>query len=135
VAQAFVEAAVRPVRGAFNLATDEKVDAQYLAKMLGARSIPAPAALLRVGVWAAWHAHVIPASPGLFDTVLRLPLMDTTRARRELGWAPEYTAREALEEFIEGVRSGSGMATEPLAPDGVGRRFTELSQGVGERDR
>jgi hypothetical protein len=61
--------------------------------------------------------------------------MDTTRARRELGWAPEYTAREALEEFIEGVRSGSGMATEPLAPDGVGRRFTELSQGVGERDR
>ncbi len=135
VGEAFAEATVRPVRGAFNLATDEKVDAKYLAKMLGARSIPAPASLLRAGVWAAWHAHVIPASPGLFDTVLRLPLMDITRARRELGWSPRYTAKDALEEFIEGVREGSGMGTEPLAPDGPARRIAELSQGVGRRDR
>jgi nucleoside-diphosphate-sugar epimerase len=135
VAQAFVEAALRPVSGAFNLATDEKVDAAYLADVLGARPIPAPAALIRAGVWAAWHAHVIPASPGLFDTVLRLPLMDTARARDELDWSPTFTAREALEEFLDGVRTGAGMATEPLAPDGAARRFAELTQGVGERDR
>ena len=35
--------------------------------------------------------------PGWFDVVLGVPIMDTTRARTELGWSPRHSATEALE--------------------------------------
>ena len=61
-----------------------------------------------------WGLRLLPASPHLFDAVLRLPLMDCTRARVELGWRPEHSAPEVLEEFLEGLRGGEGEATEPM---------------------
>ena len=38
--------------------------------------------------------------------VLRKPvLMDTTKARRELGWRPRHDAEETLRETVEGARA------------------------------
>ncbi|BAH53611.1 NAD-dependent epimerase dehydratase family protein [Rhodococcus opacus B4] len=84
-------------------------------------------------LWAAWHAHEVPASPGLLDTVLRLPLMDSRRARTELGWEPRYPPRDTLAEFFHGLRDGTGMPTAPLAEDSVGGRLRELATGLGQR--
>ncbi|MFV9429551.1 NAD-dependent epimerase/dehydratase family protein [Rhodococcus pyridinivorans] len=133
VADAFVRATVRPVRGAFNLATEPPVDGAFLAEMFSARKIPVPRAALREAVRAAWHAHLVPASPGLLDTVLQLPLLDSTRARTELGWEPQYSPPEILEEFLSGLREGAGMPTAPLAPDTAGRRAHEVATGIGQR--
>jgi hypothetical protein len=72
-------------------------------------------------VSAGWHLNLVPASPGLFDAVLRLPIMDTTRARTELGWAPRRSATEALGEFFAGLSAGDGMSTPPLAARTGGR--------------
>jgi hypothetical protein len=89
---------------------------------------------VRTAVAAAWHLHLVPASPQLLDAVLRLPLMDTTRARTELGWSPRHSAVDAMREFLEGFRSGSGMPTPPLAPQTSGRmREHEIRTGVGEK--
>lgn len=108
------------VRGAFNLAAEQSVDAQVLGEMLGARPVRLPRTAARSAIAAAWGLHLLPASPHLFDAVLRLPLMDCTRARAELGWRPEHTATEVLEEFFQGLQQGAGARTVPMRGRKVG---------------
>ncbi|MDR6974479.1 nucleoside-diphosphate-sugar epimerase [Streptomyces sp. 3330] len=108
------------VRGAFNLAADPTVDAALLGAMFGARPVRLPRTVARSAIAAAWNLRLLPASPHLFDAVLRLPLMDCTRARVELGWRPEHTATEVLEEFLRGLRSGEGEPTAPMQGRKVG---------------
>ncbi len=107
-------------RGAFNLAAEQSVDAQVLGEMLGARPVRLPRTAARSAIAAAWGLHLLPASPHLFDAVLRLPLMDCTRARAELGWRPEHAATEVLQEFLQGLQQGAGARTEPLRGRKVG---------------
>jgi hypothetical protein len=75
----------------------------------------------------------VPAAPDLFDAVLRLPLLDSGRARSELGWTPRHTATQAVEELLAGLREGAGMPTPPLAPRIPGGRLQELRTGAGQR--
>lgn len=107
-------------RGAFNLAADPPVDADLLGGMLGTRPVRLPRTAARSAVAAAWGLHLLPASPHLFDAVLRLPLMDCTRAHSELGWRPEHTATDVLQEFLGGLQQGAGADTEPLRGRKVG---------------
>lgn len=122
VADAYRLAVTKPVRGAFNLAADPVVDAELLAECLHARVVRVPAGAVRAAASVLWRLHLVPASPYLFDVVLRLPIMATTRAHSELGWSPQHTSREALEEFFAGLRSGDGMPTPPLAASAPGGR-------------
>ncbi|MFD5447900.1 SDR family oxidoreductase [Streptomyces sp. NPDC127100] len=101
-------------RGPYNLAADPPVDAELLGGMTGARPVRLPRTAARTAIATAWGLRLLPASPHLFDAVLRLPLMDCTRARAELGWRPVRTATEVLEEFLRGFQQGAGAATEPL---------------------
>lgn len=119
-AEAYRLALRSEVRGAFNLAADPPVDAELLGEMLGARPVRLPRTAARSVIAAAWGLHLLPASPHLFDAVLRLPLMDCARARTELGWRPEHTAPEVLEEFLLGMREGAGTGTEPMEGRKVG---------------
>lgn len=132
-AEAYRLAAVRPVRGAFNLAAEPVVDSGLLAELLRARRVPFAAGPVRRALAVAWRLHLVPASPHLFEAVLRLPLMDTRRAREELGWRPRYSSREALGEFLAGLREGTGLPTPPLAPRLAGGRAEEVMTGVGQR--
>lgn len=133
VAEAYRLTALRPVRGAFNIAADPVVDARLLAECLGARTVRIPAWPVRAAVQAAWRLHLVPASPALFDAVLRLPIMDIGRARTELGWQPRRSSREAIEEFLIGLREVRGMPTPPLAASVEGGRAHELRTGVGQK--
>lgn len=133
VAEAYRLAALRPVRGAFNIAAEPAVDAQLLAECLQARVIGMPVAPARAVLSTLWHLHLVPAAPQLFDAVLRLPLMDTTRARTELGWTPQYDARDAIREFLAGLAEGTGMDTPPLSSQAEGGRVREVATGVGQK--
>ena len=117
-ARAYCLAVHGDIRGAVNLAVEPVLDAALLADVLGARVLPLPTQALRTPLAAAWHLHLTPASPDLFDAALRMPLLDSTRARTELGWQPRYDARTAVTELVEGMRDGAGMPTPPLTPDG-----------------
>jgi nucleoside-diphosphate-sugar epimerase len=133
-AAAYHQAVVRPVRGAFNLAAEPVVDAAALGRLLHARPIRLPTPAVRAAVAAAWRMHLVPASPDLLDAVLRLPLLDATRARTELDWQPRHTALDAVAEFLDGLRAGAGMDTPPLAQATGGRlRMREFRTGVGSR--
>jgi UDP-glucose 4-epimerase len=63
---------------------------------------------------------------------LAVPLMDTTKARRELGWTPSNRADDALLELLKGMREGAGAPTPPLDPRiGGPLRVRGLLTGVG----
>lgn len=117
-ADAYRRAVLSDARGAFNIAAEPVLDLRHVADLLGARTVPLPAAVLRLGAAASWWVHLQRTSPGWVDLARAAPLMDTGRARRELGWAPELSAVEALAELLEGMREGAGMRTPPLAPRG-----------------
>ncbi|MFI0424680.1 NAD-dependent epimerase/dehydratase family protein [Spongiactinospora sp. 9N601] len=116
IGEAYRLAVTKDVSGPFNIAADPVIEPATLAALLGARLVKVPGPLLTGMVAAAWRLHLVPASPGLVDLVLRLPLMDAGRARDELGWRPRHTALDALRDFAAGLRDPRGMDTPPLSP-------------------
>jgi nucleoside-diphosphate-sugar epimerase len=132
-AEAYRLAVTGDARGPFNLAADPVVDAGLLAELLGARVLRSPAWPVRAAVAAAFRLRLAPAAPELFDAVLRMPVMDTTRARTELGWTPRHDATAVMAEFLAGLRDGAGLPTPPLTPRIPGGRAAELATGMGSR--
>jgi hypothetical protein len=93
-----------------------------------------PASLLRAGAAASFALHLQPSEPGWVDMALAVPMMDSSRARTELGWNPSHSATEALGELLSGLRSGSDLNTPPLARASSGpARLRELLTGLGHR--
>jgi UDP-glucose 4-epimerase len=128
-------ALVNDVRGPFNIAADPVLDPDELADLLGARKVPVPAAAVRAAAEASWKAHAQPSPPGWVDMALNVPIMDTTRARTELGWEPKRSSRDALMDLLHGLRDGSGADTPPLAPESSGpARVREIVTGIGSRN-
>lgn len=63
-----------------------------------------------------------------------VPLLDGTRAKRELDWEPTRTGTEALSELIDAMRHGVDYATPPLARGTSGPlRIRELLTSIGGR--
>jgi nucleoside-diphosphate-sugar epimerase len=132
-AEAYRLAVTGDARGAFNLAADPVLDGAELAALLGARPVAVPRKVVRAALAAGWHARLVPAEPSLYDLFMRLPVLDTSRAARELGWGPVHSSRQAIEELLEGLRTGAGAGTPPLQPDSPARRVAEVATGMGER--
>ena len=131
--EAFRLAVRRDVRGAFNVAAEPVIDAAALGDLLGARPVRVPPRVARAALDALWRLHLVPASPQLLELVLSLPVMDTTRAREDLGWEPAVDARDALREVIDAMGRGEGGPTPPLAADAGGPgRVREVATGVGQ---
>jgi len=121
-------------RGAYNVAAEPVLDGETLARLLGARAVPVPAGLLRGGADLSWRARLQPTPAGWVDLALGVPIMDTSRARTELGWTPRHTSEEAFLDLFDGMREGAGLPTPPLAPGAGGpARVGELLTGVGAR--
>jgi UDP-glucose 4-epimerase len=123
-------------RGPYNVAADPVLDGPALARLLGARPVPVPRALLRGAASLSWRVRLQPTPPGWLDLGLGVPLMDCTRARRELGWTPKHDAGEAFLELFDGMRERAGLPTPPLDPATGGRgRVREVLTGVGGHSR
>ena len=134
-AEAFRLAVHLPVRGPFNLTADPVVTPDELARLFKARAVPVPAAVLVTGARVAFASRLAPAPPELLELFLSLPLMDRTRAERDLGWRPQRSALDALGSLLEGWRTGAELPTPPLALHAGGAaRAGEVTTGVGGRD-
>jgi nucleoside-diphosphate-sugar epimerase len=132
--EAYRLAVMGDARGAFNIAAEPVLDPAELGRLLEARPLPVPPRLLRAGAALSYRMRLQPTEPGWLDMGLGVPLMDTTRAREELGWTPHHGADEALLELLAGMREGAGIDTPPLAPGGAGPgRLREFASGVGGR--
>ncbi|MBA3245619.1 MAG: NAD-dependent epimerase/dehydratase family protein [Actinobacteria bacterium] len=128
VGDAYRRAALSDARGAFNIAGEPVLDPIAIAGALETRSLKLSAGILRGAARATWLARLQPTSPDWIDLALGSPVLDTARARSELGWIPARPADETLREVVAGVRDGAGRATPPLQP---GRRGAELRARVG----
>ena len=115
VADAYRRAIVSDVRGAFNIAAEPVLDPDALAELFGARKVRVRPGVLRTLVAATWRARLQPTPEGWLDMGLQTPLLDTTRARTELGWEPRVEAGQALLELVHGFHDGAGSPTPPLA--------------------
>jgi UDP-glucose 4-epimerase len=134
VAEAYRAAILRDVRGAFNVAAEPVLDAAVLARVLGARPVRVPAPLVRGLTEVSWRLRLQPTPPGWLDMALKVPLMDTSRAHRELEWRPRYDSIQAVEELREAMHHGEGLETPPLDPATSGPlREREIRTGIGSR--
>jgi UDP-glucose 4-epimerase len=121
-------------RGAYNVAADPVLDAASLGRALQARPVRVPVAAVRAAADLSWRLRLQPTPPGWLDMGMAVPLMDTGRIRRELGWAPRHAADDALLELMGGLRDSAGAATPPLEPHGGGPlRAREFLTGVGRK--
>jgi nucleoside-diphosphate-sugar epimerase len=89
--------------GAYNIAGDGVLTGADIARELGLAPIPIPAR----AVYAAARAAAALPRPGFLppaaewvEAVSHPAIMDTTKAREELGWQPKYTALEALRDTL-----------------------------------
>ena len=136
VAEAVVLALESGAAGAFNLAADPAVTSEDIARVLGARALHVPAAALRAVVSASWHARIQPLDAGWIDLAYAVPLMDTARARSELGWSATTDAVQVLAETVQGMQDGSAGGSpvrRPRTVAGNGAKF--LRDGPVSRRR
>lgn len=132
--EAYRLALMSDVHGAFNIAAEPVLDAHTIGRMLGARTVEVSPRMLRAAAAATWRLRLQPTSPGWLDMGMQLPVMDVSRARSELGWAPRHSAQDAIAELLEGLRDRAGMPTPPLDPAAGGPlRRHELRTGIGAR--
>jgi UDP-glucose 4-epimerase len=63
----------------------------------------------------SWRARLQATEPGWLDMALGVPVMDTSRARNELGWTAKVSAIDALAELLSGIPVRSTGETPVLA--------------------
>jgi UDP-glucose 4-epimerase len=134
VGEAYRLALVSDASGPFNIAADPILDPDELSRILEARKVPLPAALLRAGAAVSFKLRLQPSEPGWLDMGLQVPLMDVTRAQEQLGWHPKRSSADALRDLLAGMRDGAGLETPPLEAGNAGPlRAREFLSGVGAR--
>lgn len=92
------------VPGVYNLAAEGEITLADLAHALGWYSIPIPELAVDVTARVVSRLPLMPAKAS-WISALRVPvLMDTSKARRNLGWQPEHDAMDTLAHTIAGAR-------------------------------
>jgi UDP-glucose 4-epimerase len=137
VADAVAREVEQRVGGPFNLAAEPPVTADDIAAALHGHLVPVPAPLLRAAMSAAWHARLQQLDTGWLDMAYAVPLLDTSRAREELGWAPTVDGVAVLHEVLAGMRHGDADGTAVLRPRSVPETVRDfVTRGpVGIRNR
>lgn len=137
VAEAYAAAVVTRAPGAFNICADDVLDTRQLAEIIdGGRVLPLPRSVVRTAMAGAYRTGLIPADGGWLDMAYGVPLMDNSRARRVLGWAPQHSAAEAVRVLLGGMIDGRGTDSIPLRPRGETGRGPEIDQALaGSADR
>jgi UDP-glucose 4-epimerase len=134
VAEAYRLAVVTDVGGAFNIAAEPVLGPTELADLFGSRTVQISEGIIRRAAGLSWRARLQPTPEGWVDLGFESPIMDTSRATRELGWTPKHSSRDTLTELLEGMRDRAGLDTPPLAPTAGGTlRLREFLSGVGGR--
>jgi UDP-glucose 4-epimerase len=90
--------------GTYNLAGDGRLGLGDIAGAFGWRSIPVPRVAVEVASRLVAHAPFVPAEAGWINALRKPVLMETAKARRELGWRPVHDARETLRDMVEGAQ-------------------------------
>jgi UDP-glucose 4-epimerase len=106
VASAVREAALgQGPPGAYNLAAEDEITITEFAHALGAAAVPVPRVLTGITADLVEAVPLLPAETEWIHALRYPMIMDTGKARRDLGWTPKYTGHETLEAMARKVRS------------------------------
>jgi UDP-glucose 4-epimerase len=101
---AFKRAIERDVPGTFNVVGEGVLPLSTIVKLSGRGALPMPHPLARAGLHALWMAQVAEAPSTFIDYLRFLCVADGEKAKKELGFTPTYTTREALVDFTNAQR-------------------------------
>jgi nucleoside-diphosphate-sugar epimerase len=90
--------------GAYNIAADGVLTGTDVVRELGLTPLPVPSRLVQGAARAAAalpRPSFAPLVAGWVEAASHPSIMDTTKARQELGWEPEFTALEALRATLD----------------------------------
>ena len=82
--------------GAYNIAADDVITVADLAREVGLRAVPVPGRPVAAAARAVARLPLLPSRAQWVEALSHPAIMDTTRARTELGWRPRHTAIEAV---------------------------------------
>lgn len=90
--------------GAYNIAGDGVLSMSQVGEALGARPLPVPRAAAVVTSEVIARLPFVPSALEWLHAGRTSVVMDTGKARNQLGWAPKYTAAETLSALASTVR-------------------------------
>ena len=82
--------------GAYNIAADDVLTGVDVARELGLRPVPVPGGLVATMARAVARLPYLPSAAQWVEALSHPAIMDTTKAKAELGWKPRHTAIESL---------------------------------------
>jgi nucleoside-diphosphate-sugar epimerase len=88
--------------GAYNIAADDTLTAADIVKLLGGIPVPLPAQPAHAAARAAARLPGLPQPAQWIEALAHPAVMDTSKARTELGWEPRVSARSALLQTLRG---------------------------------
>jgi UDP-glucose 4-epimerase len=115
IGEAYRLAVTSDARGAFNIAAGPVIGPAEFGEAVGARVVGVSPRVARTALDLSWRGRLQASEPGWLDLALGVPVMDTSRAREELGWTPRVSALDALAELLEGIPGRASGDTPALA--------------------
>jgi nucleoside-diphosphate-sugar epimerase len=91
--------------GAYNIAADDVLSALDIAREAGVVPLRVPAGPTYAVARMLARLPLLPSVAEWVEAASHPAVMDTTRARTELGWTPRHTAREALRATLRPSRN------------------------------
>lgn len=86
--------------GAYNIAGDGVLTAADVAREFGALPVPLPAAPAQAAARAFSRLPFLPPAARWVEAAGGSAIMDTSKAREQLGWRPRYSGLEALRDTL-----------------------------------
>jgi len=96
--------------GAYNIAADGIVTGADIARELGLLPLLVPAGPAQFMARALAALPFLPPAAQWVEAGSHPAIMDTARAKHELGWAPRFTAIETLRDTLRHARGGAAGA-------------------------
>ena len=92
------------VPGVYNLAADGEITMSDLAHALGWYAIPVPELAVDVTARVVSRIPLMPARASWINAIRVPVLMDTSKAKMNLGWEPEHDAFDTLAQTVQSAR-------------------------------
>ena len=94
--------------GPYNIAADGIVSAADIARELGMHPVAFPAGPVQATARVIAGLPFLPPAAAWVEAASHPAIMDTTRAKQELGWVPRYTALETLRDTLQRALGAGG---------------------------
>ncbi|MDO8461775.1 MAG: NAD-dependent epimerase/dehydratase family protein [Deltaproteobacteria bacterium] len=104
VLRAFLMVIQKDYPGIFNVVGEGVLPLSKVLQLCGKIGIPVPSAALYPMAQAMWYLDFFPAPPSHIDFLKYLCIADGGKAKKVLNFAPQYSTREALADFIGAKR-------------------------------